>query len=179
MLFLLIIICIIYILLLSFNNNVNCNKNLIDNTWNSCIDIFLNCSDYVKENYCNIMPKYMIDNCVYSCNYCHLVDTNYRCSVHMYNIINNVSSIIPGDINKLFNYNIESNYNKLFNIGKRLNLSKKKIKFIKNNNYNHNNIAIIDNFLSEFEIEQLLNIKHNWERSTELCNFLYYIYIYI
>ena len=108
------------------------------------------------------MPGDMVEKCPVSCNYCHLVELSSRCSKQFLNITH--PALDPGDIGRTLG-SLRERYNTLYGLdgGGRLDLARRKVWTA----WNDPPIIVLDGFLADIEVAEMLDWNHPWERSLE------------
>lgn len=109
-----------------------------------CIDRFVECSEHSDD--CIHSPGWMTINCPKTCQTCHLQDPKIRCNPKFLNV-STTPVVIEGDFERLFTSLVDIHG---FHV-----LSKDPW------------LVEIENFLSEEEINTLLNQANQWESSHE------------
>ena len=115
-----------------------------------CVDRYDVCQEFATAGECTKNPGWMTVNCPSSCKNCHLRDPNIRCSRSFLNISSD-PIYKPGDMSKMFS-RIEEEFKDRYTVTV-LSTSPWAI--------------ILDNFISDVEVDAILATVDNWERSTD------------
>lgn len=116
----------------------------------NCHNKYPFCTKYAEDGHCNLNPGFMILNCPFACNACHLRDAAVRCKREQLNI-SSAPPYLPGEMESMFS-SLEKHNNGKFDIQA---LSETPF------------IVTFDNFLSEEEANALIVRQNKWQRSTE------------
>jgi prolyl 4-hydroxylase len=106
---------------------------------------------FLCSHYCDLLLGWMIINCAFGCNACHLRDARARCSRERLNTTN-TNALVPGQLNAIFE-RIEQNQDHQFGDITVLSRDPWIIEFA--------------NFVPNKEAQALLSTVHEWERSTD------------
>jgi hypothetical protein len=137
------------ILLISVLINVaEASENSLGNS--NCHDRYPFCSKYAADGHCELNPGFMILNCPFACNACHLRDSAVRCTREYLNI-SSAPAFLPGEMESMFG-SLKQAYKSAYDI-----------RILSQDPF----VVTFENFLSYDEAHALIARQTRWQRSTE------------